>query len=75
MKVVFPNIRPSDRAYKPGQYPQTFFQSINGATSVIQVGAPELTAELTLQFNNIGDSDTSGRISPYGSANRVRDYV
>lgn len=76
MAVTFPtNIRPSSRSYKPGQYPQTFFKSINGATSVIQFGAQPSDAELTLQFSNIDDNDASQIIAAYESANSRWDYV
>lgn len=75
MAVTFPNIRPSARSYRPGQYPQTFFQSINGATSVIQFGAQEFNAELTLQFTNIDDFDASRIIDAYESANGRWDHI
>ena len=76
MAVTFPtNLKPSARSYKPGQYPQTFFQSINGATSVVQFGAQEFNAELTLQFTNIDDNDASQIIATYKSANSRWDYV
>ena len=75
MTVTFPNLKPSARSYKPGQYPQTFFQSINGATSVVQFGAQEFNAELTLQFSNIDDADASQIIATYESANSKWDNI
>ena len=75
MTVTFPNLKPSARSYKPGQYPQTFFQSINGATSVVQFGAQEFNAELTLKFSNIDDSDASEIITTYESANSKWDNI
>ena len=79
MPVTFPNIKPTARSYKPGQYPQTFFQSINGATSVIQFGAQAFNAELTLQFSNIEDTVVFGAsdsiIGAYESANGKWDYI
>lgn len=75
MTVVFPNIRPSARSYKPGQYPQTFFQSINGATSVIQFGAQEFNAELTLQFSNIEDTKAEEIILAFENSNGRWDYI
>lgn len=75
-RVNFPlNLRPSARSYKPGQYPQTFFKSINGATSVVQFGAQESNAELTLQFSNIDDSAADSIIAVYESANGYWNYV
>lgn len=74
--VNFPlNLRPSARSYKPGQYPQTIFKSINGATSVVQFGAQESNAELTLQFSNIDDSAADSIIAVYESANGYWNYV
>jgi len=75
MPVNFPNIKPTARSYRPGQYPQTFFQSINGATSVIQFGAQEFNAELTLQFSNIEDSQAEEIILTYENANKRWDYI
>ena len=56
MPVPFPNIQPSNRSYRPGVYPQTQFQSINGATTVVRFGSQCYNSELTLQFSNIEDS-------------------
>ena len=34
----FPNIKPSSRSYTPGVYPQTEFESQNGAKVVMRYG-------------------------------------
>lgn len=71
MAVIFPDLRPTARSYRPGKYPQTFFESINGATSVVQFGAEEYNAELTLQFSNIEDIWADDIIAKYESTNRT----
>ena len=77
MPVTFQpeDLRPSARSYKPGTYPQTFFQSLNGSTTVVQFGARNSNAELTLQFSNIEDTAADVIIGVYESANGVWDYV
>jgi hypothetical protein len=69
------DLRPSARSYKPGTYPQTFFQSLNGSTTVVQFGARNFNAELTLQFSNIEDTAADTIIGVYEKANGVWDYV
>jgi len=77
MSVTFKpeDLRPSARSYKPGTYPQTFFQSLNGSTTVVQFGARNFDAELTLQFSNIEDTAADTIIGVYEKANGVWDYV
>lgn len=77
MTVTFKpqDLRPSARSYKPGTYPQTFFQSLNGSTTVVQFGARNFNAELTLQFSNIEDTAADTIIGVYEKANGVWDYV
>jgi hypothetical protein len=69
MTAIFPSIKPTARSYTPGRYPQTFFQSINGATSVIQFGAQQYNSELTLSFVNIDDDQANGIIKTYEDSN------
>lgn len=77
MSVTFKpeDLRPSARSYTPGTYPQTFFQSLNGSTTVVQFGARNFDAELTLQFSNIEDTAADTIIGVYEEANGVWDYV
>ena len=67
--AIFPTLRPTSRSYRPGRYPQTFFESINGSTSVVQFGAQQYNSELTLQFANINDAQANAIIQTYESAN------
>ena len=69
MSVTFPNLKPTSRTYKPGTYPQTFFKALNGATSVVQFGAQNFDAELTLLFSNIEDRDANSIINAYEASN------
>lgn len=75
MPVSFPSLRPTQRGYMPGKFPQTFFESINGATSVVQFGSVAYNSELTLRFDNIQDSIADQIISAYESSNGQWDYV
>lgn len=75
MPVIFPNIRPTSREYTPGKYPQTFFESINGATSIVQFGAVKYNAQLQLLFSNIEDTWADDIISKYESSNISWDNI
>jgi len=75
MPVPFPNIQPSSRSYKPGVYPQTQFESINGSTTVVRFGSQCYNSELTLQFTNIEDSWADQIIQKFEQANGNWDYI
>ena len=75
MSVTFPNLKPTSRTYKPGTYPQTFFKALNGATSVVQFGAQNFNAELTLLFSNINDRDANSIINAYETSNGLWERV
>lgn len=75
MPVSFPSLRPTQRAYRPGKYPQTFFESINGSTSIVQFGSVAFNSELTLRFDNIQDTWAEQIIDKYEQANGTWDYV
>tara|TARA_B100000902_G_scaffold44800_1_gene52390 strand:+ start:1054 stop:1446 length:393 start_codon:yes stop_codon:yes gene_type:complete len=75
MVARFPNIKPSSRTYKPGKYPQTIFEGINGSTTVIRYGSQCYNSELTLQFTNIEDSWADQIIEVFENANGKWDYV
>ena len=75
MPVSFPSLRPTQRAYTPGKYPQTFFESINGATSIVQFSGVAYNSELTLRFDNIEDTSAEQIIETYEQANGNWDYV
>ena len=75
MAVLFPNIKPSGRSYKPGKYPQTQFESINGSTTVVRFGSQCYNSELSLQFSNIEDSWAKQIINAFDSANGQWNYI
>ena len=75
MAVIFPNIKPSSRSYKPGKYPQTQFESINGSTTVVRFGSQCYNSELTLQFTNIEDSWAEEIILAFENSNGKWDFI
>lgn len=73
--VAFPNIKPSERGYSPGTYPQTRFEAQNGAVTVVRFGSRRVDSELSLSFNNISDGDATAILANYESVNQAWDYV
>ena len=71
----FPNIKPSSRSYTPGVYPQTEFQSQNGAKVVMRYGNKKVNAKLSLGFTNITDSQANEILDLYETVNSVYDYI
>ena len=63
----FPGLTPTSRRYKPGQLPETRFESQNGATTFIQFGGAFVNAELELVFQNIRDDDARQILAHYRS--------
>ena len=72
---LFPSIKPSERTYSPGEYPQTTFEAQNGAKSVIRYGNKRVNAQLSLSFNNITDAQASDILANYKEVNSDWDYV
>lgn len=75
MPVAFPNIRPSGRSYSPGTYPQTEFRAQNGAVTVVRFGNRRVDSELSLEFQNINDTDAALILANYEAVNSRWDYV
>ena len=71
----FPNIKPSSRSYTSGAYPQTEFESQNGAKVVMRYGNKQVNAKLTLNFNNITDEQAFEILENYREVNSVYDFV
>lgn len=58
MTLMFPSIRcPTERTYKPGQYPIRTFVAQNGATTRIARGDRVNGATLTLEYAYISNAD------------------
>lgn len=75
MPVAFPSVRPSGRSYSPGTYPQTEFRAQNGAVTVVRYGNRRVDSELSLEFQNISDTDAALILANYEAVNSVWDYV
>lgn len=54
---AFPTLTPSSRQYTPGYFPETQFEGLDGATTLIQYGSRRVNAKLSLGFTNLKDSD------------------
>ena len=75
MAISFPAIKPTSRAYSPGEFPQTEFQAQNGAVTVLRFGSRRVNSELSLGFDNITDSEASSILANYEAVNRVWEHV
>lgn len=75
MPVSFPSIKPFSRTYSPGSYPQTEFRAQNGALTVIRFGNRRVQSELTLEFQNITDTEAGQILANYEAVNSTWDYV
>ena len=73
--IPFPNIKPSSRSYTPGVYPQTEFESQNGAKVVMRYGNKQVNAKLSLGFTNITDSQANEILDLYEEVNSDYDYI
>ena len=73
--IPFPPIKPSSRRYTPGVYPQTEFESQNGAKVVMRYGNKQVNAKLDLGFTNITDSQANEILDLYDTVNSVYDYI
>ena len=71
----FPNIKPSSRSYTPGVYPQTEFESQNGAKVVMRYGNKQVNAKLNLGFTNITDTQANEILDLYEEVNSDYDYI
>jgi len=71
----FPNIKPSSRSYIPGVYPQTEFESQNGAKVVMRYGNKQVNAKLNLGFTNITDTQANEILDLYEEVNSDYDYI
>ena len=75
-EIPFPSdIKPTSRTYTPGVYPQTEFESQNGAKVVMRYGNKQVNAKLTLNFNNITDEQAFKILENYREVNSVYDFV
>jgi hypothetical protein len=73
--VPFPNLKPSQRSFNPGEYPIKRFRSQSGFENRILYGSNRTAAQLQLTFENITNAnanlfvqhydETKGAFSPF----------
>lgn len=73
--IPFPSLCPSARSYNPGVYPQTDFQSQNGARTIVRFGNRRVDSSLSLTFANITDAQAALILANYEQVNRDWNYV
>ena len=73
--VPFPTIKPTSRNYRPGTYPSTTFESLDGTKTHLRFGNKRVNATLTLGFSNISDADAALILANYEDVNSDWDYV
>ena len=71
----FPTVKPTSRSYRPGTYPSTTFESLDGTKTHLRFGNKRVNATLTLGFSNISDADAFLILENYRLVNSVWDYV
>lgn len=71
----FPDIAPSARTYAPGEYAQTEFKALNGATSVIRYNQRRSNSTLDLTFQHITDDQAASILTHFESVNSTWDYA
>ena len=71
----FPNIAPSARTYTPGEYAQTEFKALNGATSVIRFNQRRSDSTLDLTFQHITDDQAASILNHFEQVNSTWDYA
>ena len=73
--VVFPDIVPTSRRYSPGEFPQTKFRALNGATTTLRYGNRRFNAELDVGFQNITDDQAAILLKLYEDVTVADDWV
>lgn len=73
--VPFPDIRPTSRSFRAGQYPISMFQAQNGASVAVRFGNRQSNSQLTLTFQNITDDKAVEILNHYEAVNGSWDYV
>jgi hypothetical protein len=56
MSIPFPEIKPSGRSFKPGQFPTKVYRALSGATVKRSFGNRAFGNELRLEFRAISDN-------------------
>lgn len=65
MAAQFPQIKPTERSFRLGQYPVKSYRALSGATVKRAFGNRAYGYELELGFNNITDDAVAALLSHY----------
>ena len=65
MALDFPDIAPSSRQYEPGNWAVRNYNSMSGAEIRLRYGDKRFNAKLTLQYQNIADTDADDFLAHY----------
>lgn len=71
----FPDIAPSARTYTPGEYAQTEFKALNGATTVIRYNQRRSDSTLDLTFQHITDDQAASILRHFEDVNSDWNYA
>lgn len=73
--VAFPSLKPTQRSYSPGGYPQAEFKAINGATTTLRYGNRRFDSSLQLSFDNITDDNAALILKHYEQITVADDWA
>ncbi len=73
--ISFPSLKPTSRSFKPGTYPSTTFESLDGTKTHLRYGNRRVNATLTLGFTNISDGAAGLIIQNYDDVNAEWNWV
>lgn len=65
MAAQFPQIKPTERSFRLGQYPVKSYRALSGATVKRAFGNRAYGYELELGFNNVTDDTVAALLSHY----------
>ena len=65
----FPKLSPSTRSYSPGEYPETIFYALNGASTRIQYGNRASASKMSMGFKGLTDKEAMSIIKCYEDVN------
>lgn len=65
--MTFPTLSPSSRNYDPGNWAVKTFNSMSGAETRIRYGDKRFNAKLSLQYQNIADTEADDFLAHYDS--------
>ena len=65
--MTYPQLSPSSRNYAPGDWAQKKYKAMSGAETRIRYGNKRTDAKLTLQYQNLQDSQADDFLAHYDS--------